>query len=162
QQLGTTWDDYHRAIANDATLLPPGLGYNDSLADVFQLEIDNATAALHTSMSGHVYLRDTAHPLSNVPIELLDPATPQTYSTVTAVADDGTEHSTTTDDAGRYTIDSLPAGIYKVTAQRSDFAPAEIDNITLASGQVLPHINLSLQVGGTISGAVTGPSGAVS
>src|SRR5205814_8801498 len=131
------------------------------------------------SVSGHVYLRDTAHPLSNVPIELLDPATPQTYSTVsltdgsflipaiapatysvsfhgfapsapiqltvgatdldgqqwilnsdavisggvvlspvgaavrgatvTAIADDGTEHSTTTDDAGRYTIDSLPA-----------------------------------------------------
>src|SRR5207247_4611144 len=82
QQLGTTWADYHRAIANDATLLPPGLGYNDSLADVFQLEIDNATAALNTSVSGHVYLRDTAHPLSNVPIELLDPATPQTYSTV--------------------------------------------------------------------------------
>jgi len=219
--IGATWEDYRRAISNDATLLPAELGFKASLSDVFRLEVNNAIAALGTRVSGHVYLRDTAHPLSNVSIQLLDPVTPQAYSTtsagdgsfcdrgrrrgnysvsfhgfstaspiqltvaagditdqqwiltpggtisgdvvlspgggpvrdvaVTAVAGDGTEYSTSTDDAGHYTIDSIPAGTYQVVTHRAGFSPAEIDNISIASGQILPHVNLSLQTGGTIS-----------
>src|SRR5688572_20045530 len=55
--------------------------------------------------------------------------------------------STTTDNNGRYQIQSLPVGLYKVTFSLTGFATVENSNIALSSDATAP-VNAEMKVGG--------------
>jgi hypothetical protein len=89
---------------------------------------------------------------------------------VTLNASDGTVAKTTiTDDAGRFSFGSLPAGRYSVVATKAAYvttyyggkrpgrAPAV--PIPLADGQSLRNVTLKMMRGGVITGRVSDPSG---
>lgn len=227
--IGATWADFHRTVAQDATLLPPEAGLNYSLADVLQLEFQKAMADLATSVSGRIFLGDRDHPQGNVEIELFDPITqnaahavslqdgsfvvpalgPGTYQVslpgflpltplqievgetdvtglevvvvpagsirgvvvldpngapvrlaeVSATNERGQVFTTESDDAGRYQLDTLPAGTYRVAVQRDGIAAAVVAGIQLTTGQVLSGVNLAAEMGCGIRGVVRNAAG---
>jgi len=80
--------------------------------------------------------------------EVTDPsggAVPQATVTATNV-DTGVATGTTTDPAGVYTFASLPAGNYRIVAEKSGFKSTEISGITLLVYQKAT-LNITLQVG---------------
>jgi hypothetical protein len=104
-------------------------------------------AAPGGTISGGVALSGIGEPLSGVVVQ--------------AVGADGTEYSTTTDSNGRYAIDTLPAGVYSVTAGGGMYTETTIAGVSLAVGQFQPDVDLAVETGATISGTVTGPAGGV-
>ncbi len=66
-------------------------------------------------------------------------------ATVTVSAADGKQTSATTDAAGAFVIDSLPAGTYTVAASAQGFAPFKKEGVTLSAGQT-QSLNVPLQV----------------
>jgi hypothetical protein len=227
--LGSTWDDYQRAISAATTLLTPADGLNYSLDDVYALIVNDALAHVGPSVSGKLFLGDAGHPLTGVEIRLDDPVGDQSYEgvartdgsfvipqvapgtydltvdgftltgtsqvtvgtggvtglvltaaaaatisgsvvdggtgvplrdvLVVASAADGTTFSAVSDGDGRYTIDSLPPGTYEVRSGGAQYVRVAVPGLSLGAGQVLTHVNLVLQQGGTISGHVTGAGG---
>ncbi len=63
-----------------------------------------------------------------------------------------------TDEDGRYHFDALPAGRYRIAAQKTGFAPpmepSTMAMFELSAGQVLDGLTVSLQRGGVITGRV--------
>jgi protocatechuate 3,4-dioxygenase beta subunit len=68
-----------------------------------------------------------------------------------------------TDQDGRYHFDALPAGRYRIAAQKAGFAPpmdpSTMQMFEIAAGQVLDGVTVSLQRGGVIAGRVLDPLG---
>src|SRR3981081_2382722 len=69
----------------------------------------------------------------------------------------GLERTTNTDDTGRFSLAGLPiSGKYEVTAKKSNFAEARLNDVTLAGGTTA-DVNLQLSVaGGEAQVTVTG------
>jgi protocatechuate 3,4-dioxygenase beta subunit len=137
-QIGDTWDEYHQALAADATLIPPLLGPNHWLDRVFQLEVDKARAALTTSVSGHVYLNDTDNPLSDLEIDLFDHEAGEYAGTVSLMD-------------GSFLIPAVVSGTYEVTfvgAVLTDTAPLTV------TGQDVEGLAWTLAPGASIEGCV--------
>src|SRR5262249_50422965 len=128
QNLGVTWADFQKAISRNATLMPSNQGYNYSLTDDFQLEVQKAHAQVTPSISGKLFLGDTSHPLGNVPVRLFDSDTNQAVDTVSL-----------TD--GSYIVSNVPAGIYQVTF--GGFVTAQPTTITIGSSS-LQGVNYTL------------------
>jgi hypothetical protein len=68
-----------------------------------------------------------------------------------------------TDADGRYVLDGLPPGRYRIDAQRAGFAsaladPAAFRTFEVAAGQALAGVNFSLLKGGVITGQILDPS----
>ena len=74
----------------------------------------------------------------------------------------GLERATKTDDTGRFSLAGLPiSGRYEVTAKKSNFAEARLNDVTLAGGTTA-DVNLQLSVaGGETRVTVTGVAGEV-
>src|SRR5438067_5461401 len=68
-----------------------------------------------------------------------------------------------TDRDGRYQLDALPAGRYRIAAQKADFAPpldpSTMQIFEVADGEALDNVVVSLQRGGVITGRVLDPLG---
>src|SRR5713101_1380920 len=74
----------------------------------------------------------------------------------------GLERATQTDDTGRFSLAGLPiSGKYEVTAKKSNFSEASLNDVTLAGGTTA-DVNLQLSVaGGETQVTVTGVAGEV-
>jgi protocatechuate 3,4-dioxygenase beta subunit len=64
---------------------------------------------------------------------------------------------------GRYQFDALPAGRYRIAAQKAGFAPpmdpSTMQMLEVAAGQVIDGVTVSLRKGGVITGRVLDPLG---
>jgi hypothetical protein len=141
--IGPTWADLQRAISTDATLLPPLLGRNHSLSDVFQLEIAKVKGQLQPALTGTVYLGDTSQPLGNVQISIGDPATGTTYQTVSLMD-------------GSFLIPFISAEKYEL-----QFSGYTSLNKTLEVGDSgLSGVQLIVNPAGVISGRIVNAQGA--
>ena len=70
----------------------------------------------------------------------------------------------TTDQDGRYVFEAVAPGTYQLEAQHTGFAQntnvATLQEITLAAGEALDSVDISLQRGGAIAGRIVDSSGA--
>ncbi|HEX5111108.1 MAG TPA: carboxypeptidase regulatory-like domain-containing protein [Vicinamibacterales bacterium] len=72
---------------------------------------------------------------------------PVAGATVTAInATNGTQYSATTDEEGRYTLPSLPAGTYDITAVLGGFRTSRQSGISVTANSVL-QVNARLEAG---------------
>lgn len=71
-------------------------------------------------------------------------------ATVTAVADDGTEHVATTDAAGAYDLEYLPAGTYELTVERDGYETVVKEAIEVPGGDAT-SVPIQLTGDGAIS-----------
>jgi hypothetical protein len=81
QQLGSTFGDLVRILAQDATLLPTALGDPTNVADVLDLEVTKAQAAIHASISGKLETKDLSVPFAGASVYAEGAATQQVYQT---------------------------------------------------------------------------------
>ena len=137
-QIGNQWSSFVAAVSLDATLLPPSMGLNYSVRDVFGLEIQKAIAAINTSVSGRLFLKDAVHPIGDVPVTLTT-ANPSVAFTTTTLTD------------GTFLLPQVPAGTYQLTLE--GFATGTPVSITVGSSDVNAG-NIIVTRGGLISGAV--------
>lgn len=136
--VGDTWNDFERMISINASLHPGIEGSNSLLDDVLDLEIAKAFAELNTSISGKVYLNDTAHPAAGVLIQLYNPATEESFETFSL--NDGT-----------YLFPYVDDGTYDVLFP--GFVSAGTSEITIA-GTDQNNVDLTVTPGAIISGSV--------
>jgi len=71
---------------------------------------------------------------------------------------DGTFYGATTDDQGRYVIDSVQAGAYTIRASKDGYLSTEITNIDLPAGES-KTINIALSLWASVSGYITSADG---
>jgi hypothetical protein len=143
--IGSTWDLYQRTLAQDTTLLPAGDGLDYSLVDVNQLEYTRALSILYPSVTGHLFLGDTSHPLGNVDVQLIDSATNTAYQAF-SLSD------------GSFLIPSVSAGTYAL--QFSGFVPTTTAELVVGS-LGLGNVQLVVAPAGSITGGVVeSPGGA--
>ena len=71
----------------------------------------------------------------------------------------GSPPASVTDREGRYQFDTLPAGRYRIAAQKAGFAPPmeplTMQMFEVAAGQTLEGLTVSLRRGGVIAGRVS-------
>ena len=102
--------------------------------------------------------------ISGVVVDANDPSTPVRRAIVTAAgAALGEARSTTTDDAGAFVIDRLPAGSFTITASKAAYLAASFGArrpahagtpMTVAAGQHVTGVSLRMARGGVISGVI--------
>ncbi|MEA3207066.1 MAG: hypothetical protein QOE70_123 [Chthoniobacter sp.] len=78
---------------------------------------------------------------------------------ITATAADGRSFLATSDSVGRYSIDSLPTGVYELSAATPALGRVVLKGVNVTAGELSPQHNLLLGQGGSISGHVVGPGG---
>lgn len=137
--MGTTWDRFQGALSADATLLPAGFGLNYSLTDVLQMEVDKALPQPDASVSGRLFLADTAHPLGGVEIRLEDASTGEAVGAVSFT--DGTFH-----------FASVPPGTY--TVRFDGYVSVSPTELTVGAASQ-SDLSLVATPGGTIAGSVS-------
>jgi hypothetical protein len=137
QRIGETWESFRAAITNDASLFPSERGSGLLLKEVFALEVERAVADLHTSVSGHLFLRDAMHPAGNVELRLYDMATGKSFETVSL--NDGT-----------FTFPIVDPGSYEVLF--SGFIAAGSPQVNVSANDVTGDFTIT--PGGVISGSV--------
>ncbi len=137
-QIGTSWSGYVAALSRDATLLPPPLGLNYDLQAVFNLEVNKARAALSQSVSGQIFLNDTAHPLSAASIVLTGRTTGQVFIT-NALTD------------GSFLVSGLVPDTYDVSLKEYQLAAPV--TVVVGSGNVT-GVSIVAVPGGVISGSI--------
>ena len=75
----------------------------------------------------------------------------------------GPPPASVTDRDGRYQFDALPAGRYRIAAQKAGFAPPmeppTMQMFEVAAGQALDDVTVSLRRGGVFTGRVLDPDG---
>lgn len=118
---GNVTTSFVAAVSLDATLLPPSMGLNYSVRDVFGLEIQKAIAAINTSVSGRLFLKDAVHPIGNVPVTL-------------ATANQSVAFTTATLTDGTFLLRQVPAGTYQLTFE--GFATGTPVSTTVGSSDV--------------------------
>jgi len=124
---------------------------NISLAIIVLVQVLTAQQPLPGSIQGIVTDSRTNMPMGKVTVELRNPGT------APAVA------STVTESDGRFYLDNMKPGQYRVVAMRSGFANAELgqrrpggpsQNLSVAPGQRINDLRLSMVQAGVISGHV--------
>ena len=136
--VGATWSQYHATISRDVTLLPPALGLNYRLQDVFQLELERAFAAVHTHLLGKLSWATTRQPLAGVAIELDDDAAGN-FAFGVSLND------------GSFLVSSIEPGTYDVAF--NGFLPAGTSQLIVGNTS-LENVNLSAMPAARISGSV--------
>ena len=110
-------------------------------------------------VSGRVVEEGTGAPLSGVRISALSLDGPPTLSFPT-----GAPPQTITDEDGRYVLDDLSPGRYRINVQKAGFAsplppgPSPFPTFVLAAGQTLTGVNISLPKAAVITGQILDPS----
>jgi len=145
--IGNTFADYRRAISDATTLLPPLMGDNQSLNDVFSLILHRALGNLSTSVGGTLFLSDTDHPLGKVRIEL-----------VQAVEDPQVILETISLNDGSFSVSQVPPGTYDVNFD--GFVPNQPVQVTVSAAG-LQGLSIILESAGIIEGSVVLASGGV-
>ncbi len=137
-QIGDSWSDYRQAVSNAATLLPTGDGMNHSFTDVFSSILQDALAAVTTSLSGRLYIGSDTQPLSNAEVRLFDPNQSLGFSA-----------RSRTD--GSFVIPGLEAGVFDVFVD--GYAPLQSTQITVDGSDPEP-LNLVVTPAAQIHGSV--------
>lgn len=137
-QIGTSWAGYVAALSRDATLVTPAIGLNYSVTDAFRLEVESARAALNASVSGNLFLRDSAHPLAGATVFLVEQTTGKTFTTP-ALSD------------GSFLFARVAPGTYDVSVD--GFALASPMVVTMAAFDV-NDVDFVVNPAATISGGV--------
>ncbi len=101
----------------------------------------NLVLALAGQISGTV-LGPTGQPVAGV--------------TVAASLGGGAGGAAVTGNDGTYLITGLDAGTYTLVARTSGFTRQTLNNIVVHSDSTTDHVNISLAIGGTLQGTVTG------
>jgi protocatechuate 3,4-dioxygenase beta subunit len=126
-------------------------------AVVLALSVGQAAAPAATgSLSGRVVADGSGAPLAGARVMVM-PARPN--------GPFGPPPQATTDEDGRFAFTSLAPGQYRITVQRTGYAPLGQDigpgqTVTVAAGQAAAGLQLTLQKGAVIAGRVLDPSGA--
>ena len=137
-QIGPEWNDYVRMLSENASRLPASLGQPFSLRDVFGLEIDEALAALQTSVSGRVSFADTQLPVGNVRIRLYDAA-------------QGIVATGVSTQDGDFTIGGIAAGSYEVQLEDYLLATPVSVNVT---DQDVTGLAVTVRPAGSVAGRI--------
>ncbi|MBI1375170.1 MAG: hypothetical protein GC159_20820 [Phycisphaera sp.] len=87
---------------------------------------------------------------------------PLVNTMVMAVSDTGDVFTSDTADGGRYVLDGLPAGTYRLIAGGAPFTTQIVDGLVVAAGQQVRNRNFVLEQDATISGTLTGLIGPLS
>jgi len=137
--LGEGWEAYQAALAEDASLLPPLLGPNYALDQLFALESDKALAELTPSVRGTVLLSPTLRPLGNVTVRLFDPDLGEAYSAVSL--NDGT-----------FLMPDVVSGTYEISFDGA--VPVGMPDELAVGPDGASGVTLLAQYGACIGGAV--------
>ena len=70
----------------------------------------------------------------------------------------GSEHSATSDDAGQFTIDGVPDGVYDVIATHPDFGDGRAASPVTIAGAPVAGVTVELSAGASVVGALRGLS----
>ncbi len=73
----------------------------------------------------------------------------------------GESFAVKTDASGRYSLPSMPADTYEISASGENLVASPPATVILADREIVPSINLVVDRGGRLSGIVTGPGGPV-
>lgn len=90
---------------------------------------------------------------------VLADGTPAGGLLVSAVSDEGSSFAASTDRDGRYSLGSLPAGVYEVRVGGGLYTTSVVTGIRVGTGEVRGHTNFVLDAAATIAGTVLGPTG---
>ncbi len=138
--VGATYLDYHQALSAAATLLPPLLGDNRSLVEVFGLIVQRAVSNLTTSVRGRLVLADTDHPVANVPVRLVRTVDPPEILETVSLND------------GSFLVSQVPPGDYDVTFE--GFVASTPLRVTVESSSV-SNITVMLEPASVVEGSVS-------
>ena len=141
QSAGTTWGQYIAMLDHYATLLPTSLGDPSNPADLLQLAINQATAAVSTSISGTAVATGPGVVLAGNTITATNSTTGDVF-TASILGD------------GSFVFPTVTAGSYTFTV-----AGAVIDGnpppVTVNAGQAVAGVTVLLDAEATLSGVVT-------
>lgn len=65
------------------------------------------------------------------------------------------QNSWQTDASGKYSLDSLPSGNYRLEAYKQGYTRSQHDGVEVSAGSVTPNVDFVLQQGASLSGFVT-------
>ncbi|MCU0594612.1 MAG: carboxypeptidase regulatory-like domain-containing protein [Desulfobacterota bacterium] len=85
---------------------------------------------------------------------------PAAEQLVAAVESSGVAYTTVTGEDGSYRIEGLPAGAFTVMSSDEFLGRAQVSGILLEPGKEIQTVNLALSAGASISGTLTGYTGA--
>lgn len=138
-ETGLYWDGYVGLMSRMANILPPELGSASNLKTLFNLALEEALAAVNTSLSGHVQSTNPAVTVAG-----------RTITAIDAMAE--TAYATTIRNDGSFVFATLPAGSYtfRVAGLQLDAPPT----VNLAEGQSLTGITLHTDLGAVLAGIV--------
>ena len=140
QEIGPTTGDYVQMLARNATLMPAGQGDNADAYQLAQQQLNVATAAVTTSISGTITSADPTVSLGGLTVIALDTTTGGQFSGVTL-------------NDGSFAIPNVDPGTYQFSV-----ANAVIGNTptaTVASGQAVTGVGIDVNNGDVIAGQVT-------
>ena len=141
QMTGTTWGQYISMIDHDATLLPASVGDPSDPTDVLQLAVNQAVAAVSTSISGVALGTAPGVVLAGNTMTATNSTTGDVFTT-NILADGSFVFPTVT--AGSYT--------FSVTDDLIDGSPAPV---AVSAGQAVTGVTVTLDPEVTLSGQVT-------
>ena len=140
RSIGATWGDYVAALANDAILLPVSLGDNTSPVRLIQVSIDNAIAAVNTSMTGSILANDPSVSLSGRLVHAINTDSDEAFAAYTR--SDGT-----------FVFPELSAGDYSLTYDGAVTTAPVL--VSVAAGQAVRGVEVNVVPGALLSGVVT-------
>ena len=148
--IGTTWGDYVKTLAHDATLMPAGtlLGSNTNIRDLLNLSVIQASAEVSSSISGTLQAQDPSVAIAGQTVYAVD-STNFDFNTA--------EGTSLTD--GTFVIDQVDTGTY--TLSTDGVILNSPTSVTVASGESITGVNLDVSNGAIVSGyLVTADTGA--
>ncbi len=154
---GALWLGYQRLSADPQTPEPPAASTDDARAELLADKLDardgHPSDQATGSLGGQVLDAATGQPLGQA-VVLLTPAQGPAAIRREAGAS-GTRPRVLTDATGRFAVDGLPAGRYRISAAKLGFLPAVEPAVTLSAGDHQRGVVLRLATGGnTIEGIV--------
>lgn len=136
--VGVTWADYHAALSDAVTRLPPNSGGSHSVTEAFLLIEDQARANLGPSASGRVTLADAHLPVVGADVLLVNVQTGEPFAARTF--SDGT-----------FLIPQIAAGTYVARVDGYDVVTAP--EVVIGSSDA-DDLAVTVQPGAAISGYV--------
>ncbi len=142
ERIGSTWGDFHRALAAEATeLWRQGVSTYD-ISILRKRLMDRILLKPFGEISGIVVNNQYGHPQSNLTV-LLTSASGEEYSAI---------FESITDTEGRFHFKNAPADTY--TIQCAGYTTVTPEQITLLENEILHDLVLQVPYGGVIEGTV--------
>ena len=142
EQIGSTWGDFHRALAAEATELWRKEIPTYDISLLRKRLMDRIFLKPSGEISGIVVNNQYEHPQSNLTV-LLTSVSEEEYSIIL---------ESTTDSEGRFHFKNAPADTY--TIQCVGYATVTPEQITLLENEILHDLVLQVPYGGVIEGTV--------